>query len=93
MMEEFGATSTLTPPEMKTSVLITVNTPGAETPICRIGNSEDVIKGLTVRELIQRVVSPNSLFSVGVPIRDLGRLRDRGNYLGRLLCRRYSRAE
>jgi hypothetical protein len=71
MISESSATSTLNPPETKASVLITVSTPGIETAICRLGNSEEVVRGLTVRELIQRVISPSSLFSVGVPISQL----------------------
>jgi hypothetical protein len=71
MIAESSATSTLKPPETKTSVLITISTPGIETAICRLGNSEEVVRGLTVRDLVQRVVSPSSLFSVGVPISQL----------------------
>jgi len=71
MISESSATSTLNPPETKASVLITVSTPGIETAICRLGNSEEVVRGLTVRELIQRVINPNSLFSVGVPMSQL----------------------
>jgi len=71
MISESSATITLNPPETKASVLITVSTPGIETAICRLGNSEEVVRGLTVRELIQRVISPNSLFSVGVPMSQL----------------------
>jgi len=71
MIGESNATSTLTPPRTKTSVLITISTPEADTPICRLGDSEDVVSNLTVRQLVQRVISPNSLFSVGVPISQL----------------------
>ncbi|HUU53460.1 MAG TPA: tetratricopeptide repeat protein [Armatimonadota bacterium] len=71
MTGEASATSTLNPPRTKASVLITISTPEAATPICRLSDSEDVVRGLTVRELIQRVISPNSLFSVGVPISQL----------------------
>ncbi len=71
MIGESNATSTLTPPRAKASVLITISTPEADTPICRLGDSEDVVSNLTVRQLIQRVISPNSLFSVGVPISQL----------------------
>ncbi len=71
MIHESGATSTLSPPETKASVLITITTPGTDAAICRLGNSEDVVRGLTVRELIQRIISPSSLFSVGVPISQL----------------------
>ena len=71
MIGESNATSTLTPPRAKASVLITISTPEADTPICRLGDSEDVVNDLTVRQLVQRVISPNSLFSVGVPISQL----------------------
>lgn len=71
MIEEPSRTATLNPPGTKASVLITISTPGADTPICRLGNSEEVVAGLTVRQLIQRIISPNSLFSVGVPISQL----------------------
>ncbi|MFB3882726.1 MAG: hypothetical protein ACE149_15775 [Armatimonadota bacterium] len=71
MIGEAVGTTTLAPPEAKASVLITITTPGIPTAICRLGNSEEVVRGLTVRELIQRVISPNSLFSVGVPISQL----------------------
>lgn len=59
------------PDEGKASVLVTISTPGEGTPICRLGNSEEFIGSLTVGELIRRVVSPNSLFSVGVPMSQL----------------------
>ncbi|UCC69255.1 MAG: hypothetical protein JSV79_04895, partial [Armatimonadota bacterium] len=52
-------------------MLITISTPGEDTPICRLGNSEEILGDATVRELIQRVISPNSLFSVGVPMSQL----------------------
>ena len=71
MIAESSTTSTLTPSETKSSVLITISTPGIETAICRLGNSEEVVRGLSVKELIQRVTSPSSLFSVGVPISQL----------------------
>ena len=71
MIGESNATSTITPPRTKASVLITISTPEADSPICRLGDSEDVVSNLTVRQLIQRVISPNSLFSVGVPISQL----------------------
>jgi len=54
-----------------TSVLITVSTPGAVTPICRLGNSGSILGDFTVRELIEKVVSPKSLFSVGIPMSQL----------------------
>jgi len=69
-----GETGTATPAESSeatASVLITVTTPGANTPICRLGNSESLIGNLTVRELVERVISPNSLVSVGVPMTQL----------------------
>jgi hypothetical protein len=71
MIGEPGATATLNPPETKASVLMTISTPGISAAICRLGNSEEVVRGLTVRDLIQRVISPSSLFSVGVPISQL----------------------
>jgi hypothetical protein len=71
MMGESSTTGTLDSTEVKASVLITISTPGADTPICRLGNSEEVVKGLTVRDLIERIINPNSLFSVGVPISQL----------------------
>ncbi len=71
MMGESSTTGTLDSTEAKASVLITISTPGADTPICRLGNSEEVVKGLTVRDLIERIINPNSLFSVGVPISQL----------------------
>ncbi len=57
--------------ESRTSVLITISTPGEDTPICRLGSSEEILGSATVRELIQRIISPNSLFSVGVPMSQL----------------------
>ena len=71
MITETSAVATLPVAETKASVLITISTPGIETAICRLSNSEEVVRGLTVRDLIQRVTSPNSLFSVGVPINQL----------------------
>ena len=71
MIAESTGTSTVSPPETRASVLITVSTPGIGTTICRLGNSEEVVRGLTIRDLIQRVISPSSLFSVGVPISQL----------------------
>ncbi|MFB3883147.1 MAG: hypothetical protein ACE149_17905 [Armatimonadota bacterium] len=71
MITEPSATATIEPSDTKVSVLITISTPGVETAICRLGNSEEVVRGLTVRELVRRIVSPNSLFSVGVPISQL----------------------
>jgi hypothetical protein len=57
--------------EPKTSVLITIRTPGEDAPICRLGNSEEILGDATVRQLIQRVINPNSLFAVGVPASQL----------------------
>ncbi|MBN1458823.1 MAG: bacterial transcriptional activator domain-containing protein [Armatimonadetes bacterium] len=71
MTSESTASSTVKSPGTKASVLITITTPGSDTPICRLSNSEDVIRDLTVRQLLERVVSPNSLFSVGVPMSQL----------------------
>ena len=50
------------------SVLITVSTPGLETPVCRLGNSRQVLQDLTVRDLVERSTNPRSLLSVGVPM-------------------------
>ncbi len=71
MTGDSSATSILNPAQARASVLITITTPGADTPICRLANSEEVVRGLTVRDLIQRIISPNSLFSVGVPMSQL----------------------
>jgi hypothetical protein len=57
--------------EARASVLITINTPESNTPICRLASSEDVVGELTVRQLVERIISPNSLFSVGVPLGQL----------------------
>lgn len=53
------------------STLITISTQDCVTPICRLGNSRDILGTLTVRHLIERVVSPNSLLSIHVPISQL----------------------
>ena len=71
MTGEMGAATTAESSGAKTSVLITITTPGANTPICRLGNSEALIADLTVRQLVERVISRNSLFSVGVPMTQL----------------------
>ena len=66
------STDSSTPKEQpKTSVLITIRTPGDDAPICRLGNSEEILGDATVRQLIQRVINPNSLFAVGVPASQL----------------------
>jgi len=57
--------------EAETSVLINVSTPAALTPICRLGNRREILGELTVRQLIEKVVNPKSLFSVGVPMSQL----------------------
>jgi hypothetical protein len=57
--------------EQDTSVLITLSTPGAPTPICRLCGSEKTLTGMTVQDLVSRMVSPNSLFSIGVPMSQL----------------------
>ncbi len=49
------------------SVLITITTPGSETPICRFGSARDILGGITVRQLIERVSSRQSVLSAGVP--------------------------
>jgi hypothetical protein len=71
MAGEMGASDAAHSSETKASVLITISTPETTTPICRLGSSEDVIEGMTVQELIERVISPNSLLSVGVPLSQL----------------------
>jgi hypothetical protein len=71
MISESTPSSSARSSETKASVLITITTPGADTPICRLSNSEDVVRDLTVRQLLERVVSANSLFSVGVPMSQL----------------------
>jgi len=53
------------------SVLITVSTPGLETPVCRLGSSRQVLQDLTVRDLVERSINPRSLLSVGVPMAQL----------------------
>ncbi len=66
------AGSTIAPSaETKTSVIINISSPGTPTPICRIGNSEEILGSLTVGDLVDRIVSPKSLFSVGVPMSQL----------------------
>ena len=57
--------------ELRASVLITISTPGGDTPICRLGSSEEIIGDATVRQLIERVTNPKSLLSVGVPMSQL----------------------
>lgn len=57
--------------ESRASVLITISTPGGDTPICRLGSSEEIIGDATVRQLIERVANPKSLLSVGVPMSQL----------------------
>jgi hypothetical protein len=70
MTGEF-ADSSSSEEQPKTSVLITIRTPGDDAPICRLGNSEEILGDATVRQLIQRVINPNSLFAVGVPASQL----------------------
>lgn len=70
MSTQAGRTSTQET-NTKTSVIINISTPGSPTPICRIANSEEVLGDLTIRQLIERIVSPKSLFSVGVPMSQL----------------------
>ncbi len=86
MIGELSTTSVVNPSEMKASVLITVSTPGTDTPICRLSNSDDVIRDLTVKQLIQRIISPNSLFSVGVPISQLQAESSAALAIGELLA-------
>jgi hypothetical protein len=59
------------PPEAETSVLINISTPASPTPICRLGNSQEILGQFTVRQLIEKIVNPKSLFSVGVPMSQL----------------------
>ncbi len=86
MIGESNTTSVISPSEAKASVLITVSTPGTDTPICRLSNSDDVIRDLTVKQLIQRIISPNSLFSVGVPISQLQAESSAALAIGELLA-------
>ena len=58
-------------PEGVCSVLISINTPGIESPVCRLGNSKVLLGELTVGQLIDKVINPNSLLSVGVPMAQL----------------------
>ena len=58
-------------PEGVCSVLISINTPGIESPVCRVGNSKALLGELTVGQLIDKVINPNSLLSVGVPMAQL----------------------
>lgn len=69
----------------RTSVLITIRTPGDDAPICRLGNSEEILGDATVRQLIQRVINPNSLFAVGVPASQLQAESSTGLAIGELL--------
>jgi hypothetical protein len=64
-------TATLAFSDADCSTLITISTPDCATPICRLGNSKEILGSLTVRQLIERVVSPNSLLSVHVPMSQL----------------------
>ena len=69
-----GESATTVPTQSKhddASVLITVSTPGLETPVCRLGNSQQVLQDLTVRDLVERSINPRSLLSVGVPMAQL----------------------
>jgi hypothetical protein len=58
-------------PEAETSVLINISTPASPTPICRLGTSQEILGEFTVRQLIEKIVNPKSLFSVGVPMSQL----------------------
>jgi len=69
----------------RTSVLITIRTAGDDAPICRLGNSEEILGDATVRQLIQRVINPNSLFAVGVPASQLQAESSTGLAIGELL--------
>lgn len=57
--------------ESQASVLIAISIPGGDTPICRLGSSEQIVGDATVRQLIERVINPKSLLSVGVPMSQL----------------------
>ena len=85
MIGESSETSTVSPPQARASVLITLNVPGSEPQICRLSNSEEVIRDLSVRELIKRVISPNSLFSIGVPMSQLQAEGATASAIGELL--------
>lgn len=51
--------------------MVTISTPDSATPICRVGSAEEILGDLTVRQLIERVISPKSLLSVQIPISQL----------------------
>jgi len=53
------------------STVVTVSTPDAVTPICRLGTSQELLGTLTVHQLIERIVSPGSLLAVKVPVTQL----------------------
>jgi hypothetical protein len=74
--------------ESSASVLITLSTPGAPTPICRVGGSRGILEGLTVRDLIARAISPNSLLSVGIPMNQLEAESPTALAIGELLSAR-----
>ena len=71
MIEESAATALTQSKPDDASVLITVSTPGLETPVCRLGNSRRVLQDTTVRDLVERSINPRSLLSVGVPMAQL----------------------
>ncbi len=58
-------------PEVACSVLISIDTPGAQSPVCRLGDSKALLGELTVGQLILKVINPNSLLSIGVPMAQL----------------------
>jgi hypothetical protein len=64
---------TLTPQSSDSdcSALVTISVPDCASPICRLGGAREILGDLTVRQLIERVVSPSSLLSVRVPMTQL----------------------
>lgn len=53
--------------EESCSALVTLSTPECPTPICRLGTAQKVIGDLTVRQLVERAISPTSPMSLDVP--------------------------
>lgn len=72
--------------EASCSALVTVSTPGSATPICRLGRSQEILGGLTVRQLIERVTSPSSLLSVQIPFAQLDAERPTAAAVSELLA-------
>jgi len=53
------------------SALVTISTPDSKTPICRLGAADGIVGEFTVRQLVERVISPSSLLSLQVPLTQL----------------------